>query len=53
MKDIKQIKHTLQHRYPFLLVDRILEQEEGKLAVGIKQVTANEPFSKATFPTIW
>ncbi|NGY86458.1 beta-hydroxyacyl-ACP dehydratase [Bacillus megaterium] len=50
MKDIKQIKHTLQHRYPFLLVDRILEQEEGKLAVGIKQVTANEPFFQGHFP---
>lgn len=50
MKDIEQIKHTIQHRYPFLLVDRILEQEEGKLAVGIKQVTANEPFFKGHFP---
>ncbi|WP_394548454.1 3-hydroxyacyl-ACP dehydratase FabZ [Priestia aryabhattai] len=50
MKDIKQIKHTIQHRYPFLLVDRILEQEEGKLAVGIKQVTANEPFFQGHFP---
>ncbi|KZE12919.1 MULTISPECIES: 3-hydroxyacyl-ACP dehydratase FabZ [Priestia] len=50
MKDIEQIKHTLQHRYPFLLVDRILEQEEGKLAVGIKQVTANEPFFQGHFP---
>ncbi|MED4050847.1 3-hydroxyacyl-ACP dehydratase FabZ [Priestia megaterium] len=50
MKDIKQIKHTIQHRYPFLLVDRILEQEEGKLAIGSKQVTANEPFFQGHFP---
>ncbi|MFP7736118.1 3-hydroxyacyl-ACP dehydratase FabZ [Priestia aryabhattai] len=50
MKNIEQIKHTIQHRYPFLLVDRILEQEEGKLAVGIKQVTANEPFFQGHFP---
>ncbi|MHA2960570.1 3-hydroxyacyl-ACP dehydratase FabZ [Priestia megaterium] len=50
MKNIEQIKHTIQHRYPFLLVDRILEQEEGKFAIGIKQVTANEPFFKGHFP---
>ncbi|MCM3771177.1 MULTISPECIES: 3-hydroxyacyl-ACP dehydratase FabZ [Priestia] len=50
MKDIEQIKHTIQHRYPFLLVDSILEQEEGKLAIGIKQVTANEPFFQGHFP---
>ncbi len=41
--DIKSILKSLPHRYPFLLVDRILEMERGKRAVGIKNVTANEP----------
>ena len=41
--DIKGILDTLPHRYPFLLVDRITELEPGVRAVGIKNVTANEP----------
>lgn len=41
--DIKGIMNILPHRYPFLLVDRILELEPGVRAVGIKNVTANEP----------
>lgn len=41
--DIRAILETLPHRYPFLLVDRILELEPGQRAVGIKNVTANEP----------
>jgi 3-hydroxyacyl-[acyl-carrier-protein] dehydratase len=41
--DIKGILKTLPHRYPFLLVDRIIELEPGVRAVGIKNVTANEP----------
>jgi beta-hydroxyacyl-ACP dehydratase FabZ len=41
--DIDGILQTLPHRYPFLMVDRILELEPGKRAVGIKNVTANEP----------
>ncbi len=41
--DIKFILKSLPHRYPFLLVDRILEMEPGKRAVAIKNVTANEP----------
>jgi 3-hydroxyacyl-[acyl-carrier-protein] dehydratase len=41
--DIKGIMATLPHRYPFLLVDRITELEPGVRAVGIKNVTANEP----------
>lgn len=41
--DITGILKTLPHRYPFLLVDRILELEPGRRAVGIKNVTANEP----------
>jgi len=43
MFDINTILKTLPHRFPFLLVDRILELELGKRAVGIKNVTANEP----------
>lgn len=41
--DINGILKTLPHRYPFLLVDRIIELEPGVRAVGIKNVTANEP----------
>jgi beta-hydroxyacyl-ACP dehydratase FabZ len=48
--DIKQILATLPHRYPFLLVDRILELEPGKRAVGIKNVTMNEEFFIGHFP---
>lgn len=42
-KDIKEIMSILPHRYPFLMIDRILECEPGVRAVGIKNVTANEP----------
>jgi 3-hydroxyacyl-[acyl-carrier-protein] dehydratase len=48
--DIGAIKEILPHRYPFLLVDRIIELEPGKRAVGIKNVTANEPFFKWHLP---
>jgi 3-hydroxyacyl-[acyl-carrier-protein] dehydratase len=48
--DIKQIQEILPHRYPFLLVDRIIAVEEGKSAVGIKNVSANEPFFQGHFP---
>ncbi len=41
--DVRDILGVLPHRYPFLLVDRILELEPGKRAVGIKNVTVNEP----------
>jgi beta-hydroxyacyl-ACP dehydratase FabZ len=44
------IAKILPHRYPFLLVDRITELEIGKRAVGIKNVTANEPFFQGHFP---
>jgi 3-hydroxyacyl-[acyl-carrier-protein] dehydratase len=44
------IQKILPHRYPFLLVDRILEVEEGKRAIGIKNVTINEPFFQGHFP---
>jgi 3-hydroxyacyl-[acyl-carrier-protein] dehydratase len=50
MLDIQQIKEIIPHRYPFLLVDRIIEIEEGKRAVGIKNVTANEEFFNGHFP---
>jgi beta-hydroxyacyl-ACP dehydratase FabZ len=40
----------LPHRYPFLLVDRIIEMELGKRVVGLKNVTANEPFFQGHFP---
>ena len=44
------IQKILPHRYPFLLVDRIIEIEEGKRAVGIKNVTINELFFQGHFP---
>ena len=47
---IEEIMKVLPHRYPFLLVDRILELEEGKRVVGIKNVTINEPFFQGHFP---
>lgn len=50
MLNIEQIKDIIPHRYPFLLVDQILEVEEGKRAVGIKNVTVNEPFFNGHFP---
>ncbi len=50
MLDIKQIKEILPHRYPFLLVDKITELEPGKKAVGVKNVTVNEPFFQGHFP---
>ncbi|AUS10192.1 3-hydroxyacyl-[acyl-carrier-protein] dehydratase FabZ [Laceyella sacchari] len=48
--DVKQIQEIIPHRYPFLLVDRIVEWEPGKRAVGIKNVTVNEPFFQGHFP---
>lgn len=50
MFDINEIIKTLPHRYPFLLVDRILEFEKNKRIVGIKNVTINEPFFQGHFP---
>lgn len=48
--DINAIKEILPHRYPFLLVDRIIELEPMVRIVGIKQVTANEQFFEGHFP---
>ena len=48
--DARQIMEVIPHRYPFLLIDKIVEFEEGKRAVGIKNVTMNEPFFQGHFP---
>ena len=45
-----EIQNIIPHRYPFLLVDKIIEIEYGKKAVGIKNVTINEPFFQGHFP---
>ncbi|WP_396213587.1 bifunctional UDP-3-O-[3-hydroxymyristoyl] N-acetylglucosamine deacetylase/3-hydroxyacyl-ACP dehydratase [Gemmatimonas sp.] len=50
MYTVEDILQVLPHRYPFLLVDRILELEEGKRIVGLKNVTINEPFFQGHFP---
>ena len=50
MLDIEEIRDVLPHRYPFLLVDRILELDPGKRAVGLKNVTINEEFFEGHFP---
>lgn len=44
------IQNIIPHRYPFLLVDKITEIEYGKKAIGIKNVTVNEPFFQGHFP---
>ena len=51
MLDIKEILKHIPHRYPFLLVDRILEVESDQKIVGIKNVTFNEAFFQGHFPT--
>ena len=50
MMDIHQILKQLPHRYPFLLVDRVLELEKGKSIKALKNVTINEPFFVGHFP---
>ena len=50
MMDIHQILKQLPHRYPFLLVDRVLEIEKGKRIKALKNVTINEPFFMGHFP---
>ncbi len=50
MMHIKEIMEFLPHRYPFLLVDRVLEVEKGKSIVGYKNVSINEPFFNGHFP---
>ena len=48
--EIQEIMKVLPHRYPFLLVDRIIECDDQKRIVGIKNVTINEPFFQGHFP---
>jgi 3-hydroxyacyl-[acyl-carrier-protein] dehydratase len=50
MMDIHQILKQLPHRYPILLVDRVLEIEKGKRIRALKNVTINEPFFTGHFP---
>ena len=50
MLSINEIMELLPHRYPFLLVDRIVEFDPGRRIVGIKNVTMNEPFFTGHFP---
>ena len=49
--DIQKIQSLLPHRYPFLLVDRVIASEPGKRLVAIKNVTVNEPFFQGHFPS--
>lgn len=48
--DIREIARNLPHRYPFLLIDRVLEIDPGKRVVALKNVTYNEPFFRGHFP---
>lgn len=50
MFNINELQKVLPHRYPFLLVDKIVELVEDQRAVGIKNVTVNEPFFQGHFP---
>ncbi|MFC5770579.1 3-hydroxyacyl-ACP dehydratase FabZ [Thauera sinica] len=50
MMDINEILQYLPHRYPFLLVDRVLELEPGRRILALKNVTMNEPFFPGHFP---
>lgn len=50
MLDAEQIQAIIPHRYPFLLVDRIIEIEYGQRAVGLKNVSIGEPFFQGHFP---
>ncbi|HWI51094.1 MAG TPA: 3-hydroxyacyl-ACP dehydratase FabZ [Symbiobacteriaceae bacterium] len=50
MLDTKQILEIIPHRYPILMVDRILEMEPGKRVIGLKNVSANEPVFQGHYP---
>jgi beta-hydroxyacyl-ACP dehydratase FabZ len=52
MIDINRILNILPHRYPFVLVDRILEIDPGKRIVGLKNITINEPYFQGHFPGV-
>ena len=47
---IEEILELLPHRYPFLLVDRVLDFEEGRFLRAVKNVSVNEPFFQGHFP---
>ena len=48
--DIEQIIKMMPHRYPFLLIDRLIKVEKDEFAIGLKNVTINEPFFMGHFP---
>ncbi len=48
--DAVEIQRIIPHRFPFLLVDRVVELEPGRRAIGLKNVTINEPFFQGHFP---
>ena len=48
--DIEKIKSMMPHRYPFLLIDRLIDIKNDEYAVGLKNVTINEPFFVGHFP---
>ena len=48
--DIHKVMHLLPHRYPFLMIDRVLDYTKGKSLIAIKNVTINEPFFPGHFP---
>ena len=49
-KDIEAIRKILPHRYPFLMIDRVLEVREGEFCKAVKNVTINEPIFQGHFP---
>lgn len=50
--DIEQVKEYLPHRYPFLMIDRVLEIDSGRRIVALKNVSINEPFFNGHFPQL-
>ena len=50
LMDVNEIRQFLAHRYPFLLVDKVIQLEPGKSLTAIKNVTINEPFFNGHFP---
>jgi len=48
--DVEQIRRIIPHRYPFLLIDRVLTIEDDRIITGYKNLTANEPFFQGHFP---
>ena len=50
LMDNVRIRELLPHRYPMLMVDKVIDKEDGKYVVGVKNVTANEPFFQGHFP---